>query len=84
MTANTEKKHWLVRPETIRKLWKVSITVLVVITALDFFLPPHPYFGLDGTFGFYSWFGFLTCTIMVLGAKALGFALKRKDTYYDD
>lgn len=81
--ATATTKHWLTRPETIRKLWIISIAALAIVTALDFFLPPHPYFGIDGSFGFYSWYGFVTCAVMVVGAKLLGIFLKRKDTYYD-
>jgi hypothetical protein len=44
----------------------------------------HSYFWIDGTFGFYSWYGLLTCAAMVLFAKGLGVFLKRDDTYYDD
>jgi hypothetical protein len=43
----------------------------------------HPYFGLDGTFGFGAWFGFASCVAMIVFAKALGALLKRPDTYYD-
>ena len=76
--------HWLVRPRTIRRLWMGFAAVLALLVAADLFIHPHPHFGLDGTFGFYSWYGLLTCAAMVLFAKALGLWLKRDDTYYDD
>ena len=44
---------------------------------------PHPGFGIDGTFGFYAWYGLGTCVAMVLFAKGLGVLLKRRDTYYE-
>ncbi len=74
--------HWLVRPATIRLLWRGGITVLVLTVLGDLLLVPHPYFGIDGSFAFYAWYGFLTCAAMVVGAKALGLLLNRKDTYY--
>ncbi|MBF0621019.1 MAG: hypothetical protein HQL54_03755 [Magnetococcales bacterium] len=80
---NPEQLHWLVRPKTIRLLWIILITVLVIVTLLDLLIHAHPHFGLDGTFGFFSWFGFATCVAMVFGAKGLGMVLKRKDTYYN-
>lgn len=43
----------------------------------------HPHFAIDGSFGFYSWFGFVTCVAMVAVAKFIGIVLKRKDNYYD-
>lgn len=83
MTGNGEK-HWLVRPETIRWLWRGGIVMLTLLVLADFFIHPHPYFKIDGSFGFYSWFGLVVCAAMVIFAKGLGIFLKRKDTYYDD
>lgn len=80
----TEQLHWLVRPTTIRLLWRWGLVVLAGLTLLDLVVHGHPAFGIDGTFGFYSWYGFATCAAMIIGAKGLGFFLKRKDTYYDD
>lgn len=76
--------HWLVRPKTIRILWIVLVIVLVLTLIPDFFIHPHAYFGIDGSVGFYAWYGFITCVAMVVLAKLLGIFLKRKDTYYDD
>ena len=76
--------HWLQRPRTIRKLWRWGIAVLVVVALLDLFLPPHPYFEIDGSFGFYTWYGLLTCIVMIIVAKALGVFLKQGDDYYND
>jgi hypothetical protein len=75
--------HWLTRPATIRLLWVVFILVLIVLVALDLVVAHHPHFGIDGTFGFGAWFGFLSCIALVGFAKALGAVLKRPDTYYD-
>ncbi len=80
----SETDHWLVRPSTIRLLWRVGIAVLVALTLLDALDFAHPHFGIDGSFGFYSWYGFATCAAMVFFAKGLGLLLKRSDRYYDD
>jgi hypothetical protein len=76
--------HWLTRDSTIRWFWIVFGLVLAATVLADAFVVHHPYFGLDGTFGFGAWFGFVSCVAMVLFAKALGVVLKRPDTYYDD
>jgi hypothetical protein len=76
--------HWLTRPDTIRKLWILFIAVLAATVVADFFVTRHPHFGLDGSFGFGAWFGFLSCVVLIVGAKALGVVLKRPDTFYDD
>ena len=75
--------HWLVRPNTIKWMWIVGTVLLIAVTALDLVFKSKAYFGIDGSLGFYSWYGLLTCGAMVVGAKALGLILKRKDTYYD-
>jgi uncharacterized membrane protein len=82
--TSTQRKHWLVRPENIRKLWILFIAVLAVVALLDFAIHPHAAFGLDGSLFFYSWYGFATCVGMVVFAKLLGIFLKREDTHYDD
>ena len=82
-----EKKqelHWIRRPRNIRRFWICGIIILTFVTIIDFFIPHQPHFGLDGTFGFYSWYGLLACAIMVVIAKILGLILKREDSYYDD
>ncbi|MEJ2309273.1 MAG: hypothetical protein P8Z78_08135 [Gammaproteobacteria bacterium] len=82
-------KHWLYRRESLPKLWLIQLLILVLAVLPEFFLHHHPHFEesgfeLDGSFGFYAWYGFLACAGMVALAKILGIFLKRKDTYYDD
>jgi len=84
LNNNEDEKHWLVRKKTIQLLWRGGMVILLLLVLADFFIHAHPYFGIDGTFGFYSWFGLITCVGMVLFAKALGIFLKRKDSYYDN
>jgi hypothetical protein len=76
--------HWLVRPENIRKLWIVFIVILVATVLGDLVVSHHPHFGMDGTFGFGAWFGFVSCVILVFFSKALGAILKVPDSYYTD
>ena len=77
------KQPWLVRPGTIRLLWVIFLLVLVLTAFASLFTQVHARFGLDGSFAFYAWYGFLTCIGMVLVAKLLGRLLHRKDNYYD-
>jgi hypothetical protein len=84
MTPDDKTLHWLVRPLTIRRLWIGGGVILAGLVLADFFVHGHPSFGADGTFGFYAWFGLVTCMAMVLVAMALGVLLKRKDDFYDD
>jgi hypothetical protein len=76
-------EHWLARESTIKRLWIVFAIVLAATVLMDLAVEHHPYFALDGTFGFGAWFGFASCVVLILFAKALGAVLKRPDTYYD-
>lgn len=83
--TNPQELHWLVRPKTIKLLWIGGIALLALVTALGLTVHPHAKFGIEGTPGFFSWYGLLTCVGMVLFAKfILGIVLSRRDTYYDD
>ncbi|MEJ2297584.1 MAG: hypothetical protein P8X94_03585 [Woeseiaceae bacterium] len=75
--------HWLVRPATIRWIWRVSIAVLALTVLLQLVIKVKGYFGVDGWLGFGAAFGFLSCLVMVLVAKVLGFVLKRDEDYYE-
>ncbi|WP_206211951.1 hypothetical protein [Wenzhouxiangella sp. XN24] len=79
-----QAQHWLVRPATIRWLWRIFGVVLALTVAAQWFIEPHGYFGVDGTFGFNAWFGFLACVVMVVVAKLLGYLVKRPESYYED
>ena len=75
--------HWLTRAQTVRKLWVFFIAVLAATVAAEVFVTHEAHFGIDGTFGFHAWFGFLACAVMIALARLLGVFLKRRETYYD-
>jgi hypothetical protein len=77
-----DSDHWLVRPTTIRWIWRVSIGVLALTVLLQLVIKIKGYFGIDGWLGFGAAYGFLSCLVMVLVAKGLGFILKRDEDYY--
>ena len=77
-----QEDHWLARPKTIRRIWQISIAILVATVALQFGIKIKGYFGVDEWLGFAAAFGFASCLVMVLIAKALGVVLKRAEDYY--
>ena len=77
-------KHWLLRQENIRKLWIGFIVILVITVVAGLFVHQHESFGIEDSFGFYAWYGFITCVGMVVFAKVLGIFLKRSEEYYGD
>ena len=74
--------HWLVRPSSIRLLWKIFIAILAATIGVQFLSGTDGHFVVDGWVGFGAVFGFLSCLIMVLVAKGLGYVLKRPEDYY--
>ena len=77
------KQDCLVHPGTIRILWVVFLFILALTVLASLFTDVHAWFGLDGSFAFNAWYGFVTCIGMILVAKLLGRLLHRKDSYYD-
>lgn len=75
--------HWLARGSTIKWLWRIFAVGLAATLLADAVISHHAQFGIDGIFGFGAWFGFTSCVLLIVGAKALGSFLKRPDTYYD-
>ena len=73
---------WLVRPASIRLMWRVFWAVLALTVVLQVFIKVKGYFGVDGWIGFGAAFGFLSCVAMVVVAKGLGLILKRDQDYY--
>lgn len=82
MQQDQREKHWLERPATIRKLWWGFSAVLAATVLAQLAIYIKGYFGVDGWFGFGAAYGFVSCLLMVLVAKVLGFVLKRPADYY--
>lgn len=78
------ERHWLTRPETVRKLWILFGVVLALTVVAEAFVAHEPHFAVESVFGFNAWYGFLACGGMIAFAKLLGLWLKRPDTYYGD
>lgn len=76
--------HWLTRPTSIRKLWWGFGAVLALTLLAQLVIPVKGYFEADGWFAFGAIYGFVSCLLMVLFAKALGKVLKRPNHYYDE
>ena len=60
------------------------IVVLVASVLAERVIQKHVHFELERVFAGYAIYGFAACAALILLAKAIGLALKRPDTYYDD
>lgn len=66
------------------RLFGGGLVVLAAASlAADFFIDHHGKFGVDGTIGFYAWYGALSALVVAAGAWILGTVLGRPDDHYD-
>lgn len=79
---DTDSRDFLSRPQTIRRLWWVFSVVLALTVAAQLVIYVKGYFTVDGWFGFGAVYGFLSCLLMVLAAKGLGYLLKKPADFY--
>jgi UDP-N-acetylmuramyl pentapeptide phosphotransferase/UDP-N-acetylglucosamine-1-phosphate transferase len=77
-----QHEHWLDDQRNVRKLWRGFLAVLALTVIAGAFVDLHPHFEIESWFGFNAAYGFITCLLMIVGAKALGLFLKKPDTYY--
>ena len=82
MNDTRDDDAWLARPSSIRLLWRIFWAVLALTVAAQPVIGIKGYFGIDGWFAFGAIYGFLSCLVMVLFAKGLGYLLKRDENYY--
>lgn len=68
----------------IKALWIVFIGMLLFSLFAEFLMHPHAEFGIEGTFFFNAWFGFLSCAFIVGLANFIGVFLKRRESYYKE
>ncbi len=78
------EKHWLYREENHRKLWIWGCVLLLLTVLAQLVFEIHGHYEFEAWLGFAAFYGFITCALMVVFAKLLGFLVKRKDSYYDD
>jgi len=76
---------WFDHPQNIKRLKIGFYIVLVLLVLPDFFMHKHTLFSpAEGWPGFYAFFGFVSCVVIILVSKLFGLVLKVKEDYYDD
>ena len=80
----TTRPHWLDQPKNVKALCRGFLVVLALTLFAEFLVPLHPAFPIESLFGFSAAFGFIACALMIVGAKLLGFLIKRPDSYYTE
>lgn len=81
----SQKKEfdWFDHDENRKLLWKLLYGTCALTVVAEFFVHTEPHFGFDGFTGFSALLGFVSCAALIILAKALGLALKKKEDYYD-
>lgn len=82
--APATSRYWLDDPRNVKKIVFAVYTVCGLLFLADAFYTKHPHFDIEGWFGFYAIYGFVSCVGLVLAARQLRKVLKRKEDYYDD
>lgn len=75
---------WFDHPQNLRRLRLGFYIVLGLLVVPDFFLHKHAlFYEVESWPGFYAFFGFVSCVVIIVVSKLLGFLLKRREDYYD-
>jgi len=75
---------WLV--ERWRLLAVIVLVIMTLLVVADFAIEPsYQRYPWDGLGGFGALYGFISCIVIIVVSKALGYAfLYRPDDYYDE
>ena len=68
-----------------KKIKRIAYGILILLILVDFIIPRHEihFFG-DNIPGFWSFFGFIACVVIIVASKWLGkFGLMKDEDYYD-
>ena len=70
--------------KNIRRVPRLLYAICAGVLLLDLFYHRHVIHAWEDLWGFYSLFGFLACTVLVLVAKEMRKVVMRPEEYYDD
>lgn len=72
------------RPAVGRMVRWLFLASLVVLVGLDFIIAKHPFFAWETIPGFYAFYGFAACAVIIAVSKLLGrFWLQKGEDYYE-
>lgn len=69
-----------------RPLRNAVLVIMALLVVVDIFKEPaYERFAWDGISGFVAFYGFISCVLIIVVSKALGYAfLYRKEDYYGE
>lgn len=83
MKEKTEENTWFDKPANVKKIIAALIIVCALLLVAEFFYEKHAHFAAEEWFGFYAFYGFIMCVLLVLAAKVMRVVLMRGEDYYD-
>ncbi len=76
---------WFERPQNIRMMIIALVVICAGLALADlFYTNPHPHFGIESSFAFQAWFGFVTFVVIVFLGRLLRLIVSRPEDYYHD
>ena len=79
-----ERQYWLDNRRNVDKIFYGLVLICAGLFLADFFYHKHVNFKFENWFGFFAWYSFVYCIVLVLLAKQMRKLLKRGEDYYDD
>lgn len=79
-----EKSGWFDKKKNLVLFLRIFYASLVLLLILDFFVVKHPAFHFEGVPNFFAAYGFISCVLLVLGAKVLRSLVKKEEDHYDN
>lgn len=73
---------WLEKENSTSKIIYLLTAMCLFLFVSDWFYHRHGHFHIEEIPGFFSIFGFVMFSIIIFGAKALRFFIKREENYY--
>jgi len=77
------KPAFLDSPQNRRRVRKYFYISLILLLAIDLFIPKHGHFAWEEAPFFFAVYGFIGCVSLIFIAKVLRRLVKRKEDYYD-
>lgn len=87
MKTTTDRRHLFDDLRNVRRLIAVLLVCCAVLLLLDLVAHRHASFeggelGIETWFGFWAFYGFVACVLLVLLAKEMRRVLRRPEDYY--
>ncbi len=83
MKDKKAENTWFDKPANVKKIIIALCIICGLLMIADFFYDKHAHFAAEEWFGFYAFYGFIMCVLLVLAAKVMRVVLMRDEDYYD-